>query len=61
MNLNILKTPSGRLREAGARKILELRAQPSPPTYHEIANMLGVSIGTVFNVTKGRTWGWLSK
>lgn len=54
-----LKTPSGRLREAGAREILRLRRLDKPLTYHAIANLLGVSVGTVFNVAKGRTWAWL--
>lgn len=54
-----LKTPAGRLREAGARRILAMRAQDPKPTYQQIAYELEVSIGTVFNVCKGRTWSWL--
>lgn len=53
------KSPSGRLREAGALHILELRA--AKKTYQEIAAALDVSIGTVFNVCTGRTWGFLAK
>lgn len=60
MNADALKTPSGRLREAGAREILRLRQEdPKANTYQKIAGALGVSIGTVFNVCKGNTWAWL--
>lgn len=60
----LLKTPAGRLREAGAREILRLRSLEHPETrekftYQQIAAKLGVSIGTVFNVCKARTWSWL--
>lgn len=52
-----LKTEIGRLREAGARRILALRAEKK--TYQQIAVELGVSIGTVANVIRGRTWSFL--
>jgi DNA-binding NarL/FixJ family response regulator len=47
-----MKTPSQR--EIDAKKILELRRQGL--TYQKIAEQIGCSIGTVFNVSKGRTW-----
>lgn len=57
ISLHSLKTSAGRLRENGARLILQLRKDGR--TYQEIAGQLAVSIGTVFNVCKGRTWSWL--
>lgn len=51
------KTPNGRLREDGARAILSDRE--GGLTYQEIATKHGVSIGTVYNIVKGRTWAWL--
>ena len=48
-----LKRSNGRLREAGVRKILE--DKKAGCTYQEIAERMGVSIGTVFNVVKKRT------
>jgi len=57
--MNEFKTKAGRLKEAGARKILEL--QKAKRTYQSIAQEMGVSIGTVFNVVKARTWGWLQE
>lgn len=60
MNTEIFKTPAGRLKEAGAREILRRKALfGAENTYQRIAHDLGVSIGTVFNVVKGKTWGWL--
>ena len=53
------KTVAGRLREAGAQEIIRLRSQARPPTYHQIANIMGVSVGTVYNVVKKRTWAFL--
>jgi AcrR family transcriptional regulator len=54
------KKPSGRLREAGVREIRERRKKGGPEaTYHAIANAMGVSIGTVYNIVTGKTWGWL--
>lgn len=54
------KTPAGRLKEAGAREILRLRTLSDPKmTYQQIAVKLEVSVGTVFNVCKARTWSWL--
>lgn len=52
-----LKTPNGRLREAGARAVLERRKDGK--TYQEIATEIGISIGTVYNICTGRTWAWL--
>lgn len=52
-----LKTPKGRLREDGARAILERRKAGA--TYQAIAEEFAVSIGTVYNLCKGRTWAWL--
>lgn len=51
------KTPAGRLTEAGVREIRRRRSNGD--TYQAIANALGVTLGTVFNVCTGRTWGWL--
>lgn len=51
------KAPSGRLREEGVREIRERRKKGE--TYQTIANALGVSIGTVYNVCTKKTWGWL--
>lgn len=47
------KSPRGRLREEGARRILELR--DAGRTLQSIATELGVSIGTVYNVVHGKT------
>jgi DNA invertase Pin-like site-specific DNA recombinase len=52
------KTPSGRLTEAGAKAIRELRK--TGKTYREIAKLLDITVGTVYNVCTKRTWGWLS-
>lgn len=57
MDLDTFKTPAGRLKEAGAREII--RRKTAGDTYQKIAQDLGVSIGTVFNVVKGNTWSWL--
>ena len=51
------KTPAGRLREEAVREIRERRAKGD--TYQKIANDYGVSLGTIYNVCKGKTWGWL--
>lgn len=51
------KTPRGKLRESGARRILELRK--TGRTYQQIAEEMRVSIGTVYNICKGRTWEFL--
>jgi hypothetical protein len=53
------KTPQGRLRETGARRVLELRAEHW--TYEKIARELGVSLGTVFRICTGRTWQFLKE
>lgn len=51
------KAPSGKLREDGVREVR--RRRENKETYQQIANSMGVSIGTVYNVCKGKTWGWL--
>jgi hypothetical protein len=51
------KTPKGRLREAGALRVLELRREGK--TYAEISQDLAVTIGTVFRICTGRTWAFL--
>jgi DNA invertase Pin-like site-specific DNA recombinase len=51
------KAPNGRLREAGAVRIHEL--VESGRTYQEVAILLGISIGTVYNVNTGRTWAFV--
>ncbi len=56
---DLYKTPAGRLREAGAREILARRRAEPKPTYQQIAHDMKVSIGTVFNVCRARTWSWL--
>lgn len=60
------KTHSGRLREDGVKKIHELRGEydatgvrvnsKGEKTYQAIAEELRVSLGTVYNVCRGRTW-----
>lgn len=52
-----LKAPNGRLREDTVREIRNLRA--AGQTYQAIAEKCGISIGTVYNICKGNTWGWL--
>lgn len=56
-DLHTFKTPAGRLKEEGAREILRRKA--AGETYQHIAENLKVSIGTVFNVCKRNTWGWI--
>lgn len=51
------KTPSGRLSEDGVREVRARRA--AKETYQQIANEMGVSVGTVYNIMKGKTWKWL--
>jgi transcriptional regulator with XRE-family HTH domain len=51
------KTPSGRLSEAGVREVRTRRA--AGQTYQDIANAMGISQGTVYNIVKGKTWKWL--
>jgi hypothetical protein len=53
------KTPKGRLRENGARRVLELRA--GGWTYDKISRELSLSLGTVYRICKGRTWGFLQE
>lgn len=59
------KTPAGRLTEAGVRAMRKMRDEKKADgsakhTYQAIASAFGVTLGTVFNVCTGRTWGWLS-
>lgn len=59
------KTPAGRLTEAGVRAMRKMRDEKKDDgaarhTYQAIANSFGVTLGTVFNVCTGRTWGWLT-
>lgn len=51
------KTKSGRLSEESVKDIRERLERKE--TYHSIANTHGVSIGTVYNIAKKRTWKWL--
>ena len=51
------KTDKNRLREAGAIRIHEL--VESGMTYQATAAAVGVSMGTVYNVVHGITWGFL--
>lgn len=44
----------GRLTESAVRDIRERLKRGE--TYHKIANAHGVSIGTVYNIAKNRTW-----
>jgi hypothetical protein len=52
-----LKAPNGRLREAGAVRIHQMRE--AGKTYQEIAEEMKISIGTVYNVMNGRTWAFV--
>ncbi len=51
------KKLSGRLTEDGVREVRTRRAKGE--TYQSIANAMGVSVGTVYNIMKGKTWGQL--
>lgn len=51
------KAPNGRLREEGVHEIR--RRRDAGETLQAIATSLGLSIGTVFNVVKKKTWNWL--
>ncbi len=55
------KAPSGKLRESTVHQIRAMRGDPKKPsmTYQKIAEEVGVSIGTIYNVVTGKTWGWL--
>lgn len=53
----LYRKPNGALTEAGARRGLELRR--SGATYSQIANALGISTGTVYNLCVSPSWGWL--
>lgn len=48
-----------RVREVVAREILERRRKGE--TYQGIAAAVGVSIGTVANICRGRTWAHLTQ
>jgi len=54
------KAPNGRLRESGVIRVLELRSAGGDLrgawTYERIAREVGVSLGTVYRICKGRTW-----
>lgn len=52
-----VKTDAGRLTEYGAQEVLRHRAEGM--TYREIASALDVTVGTVYNVVRRRTWKWL--
>lgn len=58
MSKDAWKTPAGRLTEEGVREIRRRREKGD--TYQAIANGLGVTLGTVYNVCTSRTWGWLT-
>lgn len=60
MDSNTLKTPAGRLTEAGVKKILDLR-RTDQLTYQEIAAVMGCSLGTVYNCCKGNTHPHLTR
>ncbi len=51
------KKVSGRLTEDGVREVRTRRANGE--TYQVIAAAMGVSVGTVYNILKGKTWGKL--
>ena len=51
------KKVSGRLTEEGVREVRRRRAEGQ--TYQQIATEMGVSLGTVYNIVKKRTWGSL--
>lgn len=53
----MLKTPHGHLTEAGAKKVRELREQGL--SYAKIAEQIGISQVSVYNICKGNTWTWL--
>jgi DNA invertase Pin-like site-specific DNA recombinase len=53
------KAPNGRLREDTVRAIRARRGTVPATTYQAIAQEFGVSIGTVYNICTGKTWGWL--
>lgn len=48
---------SGRLTEDGVREVRARRANGE--TYQAIATAMGVSVGTVYNIVKKKTWGAL--
>ena len=49
------KLDNGRLREAGAVRVHEMLEEGR--THKEIARELEISIGTVYNIRKGYSWG----
>lgn len=61
--MDSLKTTTGRCREACVARVHELRAafdehgraQRPRMTYQQIAQELGLSVGTVYNICTGRT------
>lgn len=56
---DVYKAPNGRLREAGAHRIHELCENGN--TYQQVAEVLEISIGTVYNVRTGKTWGFVKE
>ena len=58
-----MKTSAGRLRDAGAARVHEMRGaysedgQKQNPrmTYQEIATALGLSVGTIYSICVGKT------
>ncbi len=51
------KKLSGRLTEDGVREVRARRAKGE--TYQAIASVMGVSVGTIYNIIKRKTWGSL--
>ncbi len=51
------KKIAGRLTEEGVREVRARRAKGE--TYQSIANAMGVSVGTVYNIVKRKTWSSL--
>jgi DNA invertase Pin-like site-specific DNA recombinase len=51
------KKVSGRLTEDGVREVRERRAKGE--TYQSIASAMGVSVGTIYNIVKRKTWSQL--
>lgn len=55
MSGSAYKTSKGRLREAGVHRIHDL--VDGGMTYQKAAEEMGVSLGTVYNIRNGITWG----
>lgn len=52
-----MKTPVGRLTQEGVREVRARRERGE--TYQQIANAVGLTVGSVYNIVKGKTWRWL--